>query len=385
MRWTSHHKVDPNASPSLDDFLLLKVVGEGSFGQVRLVQHKRTRQTFALKIMSKEKTIQRRGCHYIVAERQLLERLSYPLIANLRYAFQDDDQLYMAMDYMSGGDLRQWLLKNNHHPLKESHVRAVIADVCLSTHYLHQHRVCHRDIKPENILLDNNGHAHLSDFNVAITFETNHPLQWSKAGSLAYMAPEIISQQGYTTSIDWWSLGIVAFELLFGTRPFTAPSNELLIKAILYEPLIFPDHAYGQVSNSCLHFISGLLQKSSHQRLNSNDGSIFNHPWFAGLDWHQLEQKKVASPMVDLISSSSSSSSSSSTLTSPSSSPISIKRYSRPISMEITHNTARPVTEEAQQREWLEEQYANFDYLNNNNNNNNINNSLFRTLFCSCF
>jgi serine/threonine kinase 32 len=198
---------------SLDDLDVLKALGEGAFGQVRLVQHKKTGEQLALKIISKEKCIRRRYGPYIVAERQLMGELRYPLIANLRFAFQDDDHLYMAMDFMPKGDLRRWL---NHHPLPpftEFQLRSLLAELILSIHYLHQQQVCHRDIKPENILLDDNGHAHLGDFSLA---ERNQTLKWAKAGSLAYLSPEMVSQQGYTPAIDWWSLGIVAFELVFG-------------------------------------------------------------------------------------------------------------------------------------------------------------------------
>ncbi|ORZ17008.1 kinase-like domain-containing protein [Absidia repens] len=367
MRWfCCFNQVQPDEPQNLDHFTILKIIGEGAFSQVRLVRHKKTGQHYALKIISKEKCIRRRYSQYIVGERQLMEQLSYPLISNMKYAFQDEDQLYMAMDFMPKGDLRQWL--TYHHPspppFTELQLRSLIAQVILSIHYLHQRNVCHRDIKPENLMFDANGHVHLGDFSVATIFETNHPLKWSKAGSLAYFSPEMISQQGYTTAIDWWSLGVVAFELFFAKRPFLAPSNELLMKSILYQPLIFPKNAYGRISNQCLDFISGLLQKSPNQRLNGYDGSVFNHPWFEGLDWPQLEQKKQPSP-VNLA------------LTSPSNVPPQLhispssteqssatsKRYSRPISMDVsfTNKTARPVTEEAQMREWLEEAFLPFD------------------------
>ncbi|KAI8333337.1 kinase-like domain-containing protein [Chlamydoabsidia padenii] len=365
MKWLCcFNQIQPDESQGLDDLNVLKVLGEGSFGQVRLVQHKKTGKQFALKIISKEKCIRRRSSQYIVAERQLMGQLSYPFISNLRFAFQDDEQLYMAMDYMPQGDLRQWLNRPLH--VTEIQLRTLMAEMVLAIHYLHQRNVCHRDIKPENILLDDKGHAHLGDFSVATKFETNQPLKWSKAGSLAYFSPEMISQQGYTPAIDWWSLGVVAFELMFGMRPFTAPSNELLMKAILYQPLTFPDQAYGQVSNQCLQFITGLLQKSPSKRLGSDDGSIFKHPWFQGLDWHELEQKKQPSPIhkelltvpnmpntIDL---------------SPSLTPPSTKRYSRPVSMDVNNilNSARPVTEEAQMREWLEINFEPLDYHRSN-------------------
>lgn len=131
----------------------------------------------------------------------------------MRYAFQDDETLFMALDLMLGGDLRVAAAKK---PLNEHQVRYYVATIALSLNYLHKKGIVHRDIKPENILLDKKGYAHLSDFNIATQFNRNQPLLWSMAGTMAYMAPEMLARKGYSISVDWWSLGIVAYELLFG-------------------------------------------------------------------------------------------------------------------------------------------------------------------------
>ncbi|KAI9304570.1 kinase-like domain-containing protein [Cunninghamella echinulata] len=433
----------PEEHHPLEKFNILKTIGNGSYGLVKLIQHKKTKNQYALKIINKDMIITRKKqtIDYILSERYIMTQISYPLIVNLRYSFQDNDDLFMVLDYMENGDLRQWIKKNNtHNPslflFDEDCVRYLIAEIILSIHYLHQHRICHRDIKPENILLDAKGHAHLSDFTIATIL--NQPLQWSKAGSLAYMAPEIIGNQGYTTFIDWWSLGIVTFELLFGKRPFTAPSNELLVHSILYEPFTFPKEAYGKISSHCLHFITSLLQKSPTQRLNNSN--IFNHPWFEGINWQQLEQKKNVTPMHTLIknasqlsspssphsnlssttntltsldqslmnklsslSSSSSSSKRSSYNSSKRSSYASSKRSSYASSKRssyqpsenmdssnndnnIINDIDRSVTEQAQLRDWLEEAYLDYDYLNSPNGitSSSSSKSFIKSIFC-CF
>jgi serine/threonine kinase 32 len=163
--------------------------------------------------MNKSICIKQKATGNIILERILLERIEYPLIANMRYAFQDDETLFMALDLMLGGDLRLHLENNR---LNELQVRHHVATIALSLSYLHKKRIVHRDIKPENILLDKKGYAHLSDFNIATQFTPNQPLMWSKAGTMAYMAPEMLARKGYSTSVDWWSLGIVTYELLFG-------------------------------------------------------------------------------------------------------------------------------------------------------------------------
>lgn len=165
--------------------------------------------------MNKTQLIKQKATGNILSERRLLQHIEHPYIANMRYAFQDDETLFMALDLMLAGDLRLHL-ENDPKRFNELQVRHHVATIALSLGYLHKKRIAHRDIKPENILLDTKGYAHLSDFNIAAQFTPHHPLIWSKAGTMAYMAPEILARKGYSTSVDWWSLGIVTFELLFG-------------------------------------------------------------------------------------------------------------------------------------------------------------------------
>ncbi|KAG0178983.1 hypothetical protein DFQ28_007485 [Apophysomyces sp. BC1034] len=265
---------------------MLRVIGKGAFGKVRILKHKATKIDYALKYISKGKCVELKAANNIIAERKLLEHIDYPLVVNLRYAFQDDENLFMVLDLMLGGDLRFHLERNG--PLTELQVRFYVADIALSLGYLHHssRRIAHRDIKPDNILLDTKGHAHLSDFNVACQFYDKKPLRWSRAGSLAYMAPEILAKQGYTTAVDWWSLGIC---------PFKGVTTDTVIDAIVNQPLIFPDGAQNKVSQECLDLIS----KSPLQRLGCGpDGfeQFKEHPWFRGMDWGALERKEATPP-----------------------------------------------------------------------------------------
>ncbi|RCH82222.1 hypothetical protein CU098_007680, partial [Rhizopus stolonifer] len=271
-------ELDFSQGPELGHFQLLKIIGQGVYGKVRIVQHKKTKKQYALKYIDKSICIKQKAIANVILERHLLERIDHPFIANLRYAFQDDETLFMALDLMLGGDLRFHL----HQQLRphEGQVRHQVACIALSLNYLHKTNIIHRDIKPENILLDQKGYAHLSDFNIAIQFDPSQPLIWSMAGTMAYMAPEMLARKGYSTQVDWWSLGVVMFELLFQKRPFVASTKEALIHAILHDPLVFPNEI---ISRECRDILTGLLDKSPFHRLDFED--VKYHPWFRGFDW----------------------------------------------------------------------------------------------------
>ncbi|KAG2218842.1 hypothetical protein INT45_007609 [Circinella minor] len=335
----------------------MRAIGKGAFGKVRIVRHKETGKQYALKYISKNRAIERKSIGNIISERRLLERIDFPLIVNLRYAFQDDDTLFMALDLMLGGDLRFLLERVGN--LSELQTRHYIAQLGLSLNYLHKkRRMAHRDVKPDNILLDERGHAHLSDFNVACLFSDQKPIRFSKAGTVAYMAPELLGKQGYTTSVDWWSLGIVAYELLFGTRPFKGKSNDQLVASILHDPLQFPENVYQIVSEDCVNVLSGLLERSPSRRLGAESFTNFkNHRWFAGLDWDAMEMKTAVPPFIpdskclnfdavheieEIL------------LEEP---PLRTARRNR-----TTLSEHQPVTHEAQQRQTLEEKFLSFDY-----------------------
>ncbi|KAF9930443.1 hypothetical protein FBU30_000494 [Linnemannia zychae] len=288
--------IDFNAEIELSHFHLLRSVGKGAFGKVRVVQHKRTKEIYALKYINKAKCIRMRAVENIIQERRLLEEVEFPLICNLRYAFQDDENLFMILDLMLGGDLRFHLERAG--PMREDVVRFYVAELALALYALHSRHVIHRDLKPDNVLLDEHGHAHLTDFNIAVYFNPNKPLM-SIAGSMAYMAPEVLLRKGYFESVDWWSLGVVMFELLFGKRPFRGKSNDMLTSSILRDPLPFPDNVHEMVSAPCIDVVSKLCERDISKRLGcTSEGldAFKNHPWFQGIEWDKLVTKEAIPP-----------------------------------------------------------------------------------------
>ncbi|CEP18525.1 hypothetical protein [Parasitella parasitica] len=234
----------------------------------------------------------------ILSERRLLEHIDYSLIVNLRYAFQDDENLFMVLDLMLGGDLRFHLDRLGSLP--ENYVQFYAAELALSLNFLHTRNIIHRDLKPDNILLDEKGHAHLTDFNIAVPVDPQRtrPLT-TIAGSYAYISPEILLKQGYSYPVDWWSLGVVLYELLYGQRPFRARSNDDLQRAILSDPIEFPKEP--QVSNEAIDFIMGLLNRDVSQRLGVGEAGfdrLKKHPWMKEICWDILASKAVGAPFT---------------------------------------------------------------------------------------
>ncbi|KNE69859.1 AGC/YANK protein kinase [Allomyces macrogynus ATCC 38327] len=186
--WEARVRALLQLAVDLNHFELLRSVGKGAFGKVRVVQHKRDKTLYALKYINKEKCIKMRAVENIIQERRLLEEIHFPLIVNLRFAFQDDENLFMVLDLMLGGDLRFHL--DRQGCLNETAVQFYVAEIALALNYLHERKIVHRDLKPDNVLLCERGHAHLTDFNIAVHYNDRKPLT-AIAGSMAYMAPEV--------------------------------------------------------------------------------------------------------------------------------------------------------------------------------------------------
>ncbi|KAI3596949.1 agc yank protein kinase [Moniliophthora roreri] len=289
--------VDFDGQVNLFHFSLCQVVGKGAFGKVRVVKHKRTKESYALKYINKPQCVRMKAVKHIIQERLLLEGINHPYIANLRYAFQDDENCFFVLDLMLGGDLRFHLERTGS--LSEELVRFYVAQLSLALEYLHSQGIVHRDIKPDNILLDAQGNAHLTDFNVAIQ---SKELIRGMAGSIAYMAPEILIKQGYSHCVDWWSLGVCAYELMFGRRPFTGRTNDELSHSIRNSPLKFPEDSRKKCSTEGKQALQEFLERDITKRLGCRPykcfGELQKHSWFKSINWEILECKQETAPFI---------------------------------------------------------------------------------------
>ncbi|TID20728.1 kinase-like protein [Venturia nashicola] len=274
---------------NLNHFRLLRVVGKGAFGKVRIVERKDNGDQFALKYIRKDEVVRSESVRNIIRERRMLEHLRHPFLCNLRYSFQDIEYLYLVVDLMTGGDLRFHISRKT---FTEDAVQFWVASLGCALRYIHTQGIVHRDVKPDNVLLDKDGHVHLADFNVASDFKPEKPLT-SKSGTLAYLAPEVYGGKGYSSEVDWWSLGVLFYECIYNKRPFEGNNHETLAQKIIKADPTFPV-TNPPVSMPCLHAISSLLEKDKRQRIGAAGFDTFeDNPFFRPLDFEALERKEI--------------------------------------------------------------------------------------------
>ncbi|KAI1343035.1 kinase-like domain-containing protein [Xylariaceae sp. FL0016] len=223
----------------------------------------------------------------------MLEHVNHPFICNLRYSFQDIEYMYLVVDLMSGGDLRFHISRKT---FTEDAVRFWIAELGCALKYIHGQGIIHRDVKPDNVLLDADGHVHLTDFNVASDVIPGKVLT-SKSGTLAYLAPEVYGGKGYDVRADWWSLGVLFYECIYNKRPFEGNSESTLTNVILAANPKFP-RTQPPVSFPCENAIKHALEPDPNQRLGATWNSFIDEPFFQRIDFIALERKEIEPEFV---------------------------------------------------------------------------------------
>ncbi|KAL2115869.1 hypothetical protein VTJ04DRAFT_10124 [Mycothermus thermophilus] len=280
--------VDLDGEVNLNHFRLLRVVGRGAFGKVRIVERKDTGLSFALKYIRKDEVVRSESVRNIIRERRMLEHVNHPFICNLRYSFQDIEYMYLVVDLMSGGDLRFHISRKT---FTEEAVRFWISELGCALRYIHGQGIIHRDVKPDNVLLDADGHVHLTDFNVASDIVPGKLLT-SKSGTLAYLAPEVYAGTGYDVRADWWSLGVLFYECIYNKRPFEGNSESSLSQVIQQARPKFPV-TNPPVSLPCMYAIRDALEADPKKRLGSTWESFTQHEFFQCIDFEALERKEI--------------------------------------------------------------------------------------------
>ncbi|KAJ3393591.1 hypothetical protein HDU92_007630 [Lobulomyces angularis] len=308
------------------DFEKVKIIGKGSVGKVYLVKKKCDQSLYAMKVLSKSEMIQRNKVKRVLAEQEILTLSKHPFIVTLYDSFQTESNIYFILEYCAGGEFFRTLNKRGH--LKEWEAKFYAAEVISALEYLHLHGFIYRDLKTENVLLHQTGHIMLADFDLSKfnnlvpypVLEKTHFKSYfgekdfyyldthsscniktrSFVGTEEYMAPEIILDLGHTSSVDWWSLGIFIFEMLFGKTPFLGKDNDETFDNILKKEVKFLNNIQ-HVSSKVKNLITSLLIKDQDLRLGSQFGAsqVKLHPFFKGIKWDLL--RNMTPPIIPVL------------------------------------------------------------------------------------
>jgi hypothetical protein len=277
----------------LDNYAFLKVIGKGTYGKVVLSRHRKTGELFALKCLKKEE-IRGRNITNLKNEKAILEKISHPFIAKLHCTFQTVDKVYFVFQYYNGGELFHHLSKGKK--LGEHQIKHIAAQIYLTLTYLHSKSIIYRDMKPENIILDKFGNIKLVDFGMAKDDVTANKFTSTFCGTNEYIPPEIVKGEDYGCSCDWWSFGILLFEMLNGFPPFAEQNKNTLFKKIIHDDPVFGD---SKLSSECKDLIFLLLKKNVSMRIKPEE--IPNHPWFKQINFKDMLDLKLKSEFIPKV------------------------------------------------------------------------------------
>ena len=258
-----------------------------------------------MKEISKVKAYVKKSIRSTLMERHILKHIHHNFISNLYFSFQDKDNLYLILDYFSGGDLRFYLNKNVQ--FNEKQIKFLVSNIILSLKYLHQNNILHRDMKPENLVFDEKGYLNLTDFGISKKIKKNKQIK-DRSGTPGYLSPEMILKNNQTFVCDYFPVGIIIYELIFLKRPFNGRNKQEISDNILHKninlkkknlPNLFINSSS---ANELVDFINKLLKRKANERLGSKGiNEIMQHPWLKGINWDIMESKLINEEEIPFI------------------------------------------------------------------------------------
>lgn len=296
-------KSDELAKKKIGDFSFLKVLGMGSFGSVLLAEEKASNDVYAIKILKKDTVIADDDVECVLSERRVLSMgCLHPFVNQLYCSFQTEDRLFFVMEYINGGDLMFQIQRSRKFELSRS--RFYAAEIVCALLFLHKRHIVYRDLKLDNVLLDAEGHVRITDFGMCKEGVDEDHLASTFCGTPDYIAPEILREIPYGFTVDWWSLGVLVFEMLSGQPPFEADTEEDLFDSIMNDEVFYP----AWLNKDSVAICKGLLIKDPVKRICSDyvksESQIKALPFFKTIDWIALENKMIPPPFRPRVRSS---------------------------------------------------------------------------------
>ena len=300
---------------SASNYESIAIIGRGAFGEVHVCRNIKTKEIVAVKKIKKDFLLSKNQIKHTLDEQDFLSKVNSPWIVELKASFQEGDYLYLVMEYCPGGDLMGLFITRDI--LKEEDAKFYICEMILAIDSIHELNCIHRDIKPDNVLIGKYGHIKLTDFGLAKISDTafkediidykfdekkvRHNRNYSCVGTVYYVAPEVIKKEGYGQEVDWWSLGVILFEMLAGYAPFCSKqTNEVCQKVINFKKYLkFPPNC--KASRECRDLIYKLVCQSDSRLGNKGSSEIKAHPFFKGINW--LKIKEMKPPFIPQLSS----------------------------------------------------------------------------------
>ncbi|XP_042696299.2 U6 snRNA-associated Sm-like protein LSm1 isoform X7 [Chrysemys picta bellii] len=291
-------------SVTKDTFRQYRILGKGGFGEVCACQVRATGKMYACKKLEKKRIKKRKGEAMALNEKQILEKVNSRFVVSLAYAYETKDALCLVLTIMNGGDLKFHIYNMGNPGFEDERVIFYAAELCCGLQHLHQEGIVYRDLKPENILLDDDGHIRISDLGLAIKIPEGEMIR-GRVGTVGYMAPEVINNERYTFSPDWWGLGCLIYEMIEGQSPFRARKErvkrEEVEKRVQEEQELYSDKFTEDTKAIC----KMLLTKDPKQRLGcGEDGAaqVKHHPFFRTINFKRLEAGVIKPSFVpDMI------------------------------------------------------------------------------------
>ncbi|OMJ76685.1 hypothetical protein SteCoe_23881 [Stentor coeruleus] len=318
---------------TVKDFEPISIIGKGAYGEVRVCRVKETGEIVAMKKLKKSEMKSKNQVKHVKAERDILAKASNPWIVELKYSFQDAEYLYLCMEYLPGGDLMTLLMKKDI--FSENEAKFYAAEIVLAIESAHVLNYIHRDLKPDNVILDSTGHVKLSDFGLCKfaeiipnsiklrrsqedpslpqpslvtissdlnkllkqtdrhSYKRNRELAFSTVGTPDYIAPEIFSQQGYNETVDWWSLGVILFEMLIGYPPFYSEDPSVTCQKIISWKKVLRIPPDPVISSEAIDLILKLIRDPADRLGSQGVDEIKSHPFFNNIDWENIRNSRA--------------------------------------------------------------------------------------------